>query len=54
MLRNTETVEYRYFHAHENNTLLDKSVLLCTRTDLMTLQNKVKKQDMIEFCTQER
>ena len=54
MLRKVKTVEYRYFQAHENNTLFDKSVLLCTKADLMTIQNKVSKQDILEVCTQER
>ena len=54
MLRNIETSEYRYFYAHENNTLFDKSILLCTKADLTTIQNKVNEQDIIEICTQER
>ena len=54
VLRNIETSEYRYFYAHENNTLFDKSILLCTKADLTTIQNKVNKQDIIEICTQER
>ena len=47
VLRYIETGEYRYFYAHENNTLFDKSILLCTKTDLTTIQNKVNKQDTI-------
>ena len=31
VLRNIETGEYRYFYAHENNTLFNKSILLCTK-----------------------
>ena len=54
VLRNIETSEYRYFYAHENNTLFDKSILLCTKADLTTIQNKVNEQDIIEICTQER
>ena len=54
MLRNIETDEYRYFYAHENNTLLDKSITLCTKAGLTTIQNKVNEQDSIEVCTQER
>ena len=54
VLRIIETSEYRYFYAHENNTLFDKSLLLCTKADLTTKQNKVNKQDIIEICTQER
>ena len=47
--RNLETSEYRYFYAHENNTLFDKSILLCTKADLTTIQNKVNKLDIIEI-----
>ena len=54
VFRNIETSKYRYFYAHENNTLFDKSILLCTKADSTTMQNKVKKQDIIEICTQER
>ena len=54
VLRDIETGDYRYFYAHENNTLFDKSIVLCTKADLTTIQNKVNKQDIIEVCTQER
>ena len=54
VLRNIETGKYRYFYAHELNTLFDKSMLLCTKADLTTIQNKVNKQDINEVCTQER
>ena len=49
-----ETCEYRYFYAHENNTLFDKSILLFTKADLTTIHNKVNKQDIIDVSTQER
>ena len=54
VLRNIETGEYRYFYAHENNTLFEKSHLLCTKADLITIQGKVEKFDIVEQCTQER
>ena len=54
VLRNIETGEYCYFFAHENNTLFEKSHLLCTKVDLITLQGKVEKFDIVEQCTQER
>ena len=54
VLRNIETGEYRYFYAHELNTLFDKSMLLCTKADLTTTQNKVNEKDINEVCTQER
>ena len=49
-----EASENRYFYAHENNTLFDKSMLLCTKADLTNKQNEINKQDILEVCTQER
>ena len=43
VLRNLETGEYRYCYAHENNTLLEKSHVLCTKVDLITIQGKLEK-----------
>ena len=40
-LRDIETGEYRYFHAHKNNTLFEKSHILCNKADLITIQEKV-------------
>ena len=54
VLRNIETGEYPYFYAHENNTLFEKSHLLCTKADLITIQRKVQNFDIVEQCTQER
>ena len=54
VIPNIETGEYRYFYAHENNTLFEKSHLLCTKADLITIQRKVEKFDIVEQCTQER
>ena len=48
VLRNIETGEYQYFYAHENNTLFEKSHLLCTKADLITIQRKVEKFDIVE------
>ena len=52
--RNIETGEYRFFYAHENNTVFEKSPLLCTKADLISIQGKVEKFDIVEQCTQER
>ena len=54
VLRNIETGKNCNFYANENNPLFDKSILLCTKADLTTIQNKANKQDFIEVCTQER
>ena len=54
VLRNIETGKYRYFYAHENNTLFEKFHLLCTKADLITIQGKVEKFDIVKQCTRER
>ena len=48
VLQNIETGDYRYFYAHENNTLFEKSHLLCTKADLITIQGKVEKFNIVE------
>ena len=53
LLHNLKTDEYRYFSFCENNTLFEKSMLLCTDADLTNMQNKTNKQEILEICTQE-
>ena len=54
ILRSVDTEEYRYFFAHENNTLFGKSHLLCSKGDLVSLQDRVENMDLVEKCAQER
>ena len=54
ILRNVETNDYRYYYPHENNLLLDQAFLLSNRNDLLNLQTKIEKLDLIETCTKER
>ena len=54
VLPKVDTGEYRYYYAHENNILFEKSHLLYTKADLITIQGKVEKFDIVEQCTQER
>ena len=54
VLHNVETGEYRYYDSHENNTLFEKSHLLCTKADLISIQGKVENFDIVEQCTQGR
>ena len=54
ILRNVDTDEYRYFYAHENNTFFEKSHLRWSKGDLVSLQDRVEKMDLIETCAQER
>ena len=54
ILKNIEDGGFRYFHAHENNTLLDRSKLVCTHDDLAKLTDFLNKTDVIESCSRER
>ena len=51
VLENLEDGGFRYFHAHENNTLPDRSKLVCTREDLAKLKDFFNKTDVIEPCS---
>ena len=53
-LRKVETGDNRYTYAHENTNLFEKPHLLCTKADLITIQGKVEKFDIVEQCTLER
>ena len=53
-LKNLEDGGFRHIYAHENNTLLDRSKLVCTRDDLAKLKDFLNKTDVIESCSRER
>ena len=53
-LINIEDGGFRYFYAHENNTLLDRSKLKCTHDDLAKLKDFLNKTDVIASCSRER
>ena len=54
IIRNEDMDEYRYFYHHENNTFFEKSHLLCSKGDLVSLQDRIEKMDLLETCFQER
>ena len=54
ILGNIEFGGFRYFYAHENITLLDRSKLVCTHDDWAKLKDFLKKTDVIESCSRER
>ena len=54
ILKNIEDGGFRYFYAHENNTLRDRSKLLCTHDDLAKLKDFPSQTDVIESCSRER
>ena len=54
ILKNIEDGGFRYFYAHENNTLLDRSKFVCTHDDLVKLKDFFNQTDFIESCSQEK
>ena len=51
ILKNIEDGGFRYFYAHQNNTLLNRSTLVCTQDDLAKLKDFLSKTDVIELCS---
>ena len=41
----------RYYYAHENNTLMERSKLVATKEDLVKIKNELSNTDVIEACT---
>ena len=54
ILKIIEDGKFRYFYAHENNTLLEQSKLVSNKDDMAKLKEILKKTDVIESCTKER
>ena len=54
ILKNNKDGNFRYFYAHENNTLLEQSKLVSNKNDMTKLKKFLKKTDVIESCTKER
>ena len=54
ILKNIEDGKFRYFYAHENNTLLEQSKLVSNKDDMAKLKEILKKTDVIDSCTNER
>ena len=54
ILKNIEDGKFRYFYAHENNTLLEQSKLVSYKDDMAKLKEVLSKTDVIESCTKER
>ena len=50
-LKNIEDGKFRYFYAHENNTLLEQAKLVSNKDDMAKLKEILKKTDVIESCT---
>ena len=53
-LKNLEVGGFIYFNAHENNTIMDWSKLVCTTVNWAKLKDFLNKTDVIESCSRER
>ena len=54
ILRNIEDGGFKYFYAHENNTLLDRSKLVCTHDDLAKVKDFLSQTGVIKSCSREK
>ena len=53
-LKNIENGSFRYFYAHENNTMLHRSKHVCKKDDMAELKNLLNKTDVIQSFSRER
>ena len=53
ILTNIEDGKFRYFYAHENNTLLEQSKLVSNKNDMAKLKKILNKTNVIESCTKD-
>ena len=54
ILKNIEDGKFRYFNAHEKNTVLEQSKIASNKEDTAKLKVTLKETDVIESCTKER
>ena len=54
VLKNIEDRMCRYFYAHENNTIMERSKLVCTQADMANLNGRMQKMDIVDICILER
>ena len=54
VLKNIEDGMCRYFYAHENNAIMQKSKIVCTQADMTNLKNRMQKNDIVDIFTRER
>ena len=54
VLKNIDDGMCRYFYAHENNTFMERSKLVCTQADMTNLKDRMQKMDIVDLCTRER
>ena len=53
VLKNIEDGMCRYFYAHESNTTMERSKLVCTQADMNNRKERMQKLDIVDICTRE-
>ena len=54
VLKNIEHGMSRYFHAHENKTIMERPKLVCTQADMTNVKDRMRKMDIVGFYTRQR
>ena len=54
VVKNIEDGTFRYFSAHENNTVMERSKIVCKQVDMTNLKDGLQKLVIFEVCTRER
>ena len=54
VLKNLEDGSCRYFYAHENKKVMERSKLVCTPADMANLKHRMQKMNIVGICTRER
>ena len=54
IVKNIEDGKFRYFYAHEDNTLLEQSNVVSNKNDMAKMKEILKKTHVTESCTKER
>ena len=54
VVKNIENGTCRYFSAHEINTVIEMSKLVCNHDDMVNLKEKMQEIETVDHCTRER
>ena len=54
VLKNIEDGMCKYFYAHENNIVMERSKLVCTQADMTNLKDRKQKMDIFDICTRKK
>ena len=54
VLKSVDDGSCRFFYAHENNKLMERSKLVDKPNDINILKEKLQKMDIVDICTRER